>query len=866
MESSESGTKFLAKHDSGRASGTNEMNGVLAGVTRRDSERDIRADNGSYLIWEGKVSMTSNEQQNLMKTSQTSVTDIFQTPVSGINAIPKTVAVTSPSTVTVECKNKLTMTNVNLKFASFRNCAREEMGSKYMSSFKKHPNIKVAQLVNSSEIELSEEITEEISIKHKVSNEFRYTPISNKVPHFRIIKMSKEKPTVVITPPPHGIEIPNFPNSKKLHTPPSNEKPSPKRRDFEDLEDEEMPFAGESTLEDDDSDMEVVNRNLEKSMNISQSTSNLSRTEGEHSRSRPTSPIIDGYIEREVQLRMATLVRQLNHNAEIEKREKEAFKQKLKEVKQKSENNEKEMWERIKATEAEARQSRQLFEEMRKQMFDTANQRGQSIPMTSSSGTIRKENSIERSESNIPQPIEAEGDETFDMPSEELAEKVMNMPFNSVCSTLMVIHQNDYPQQVVTDPIYQSVQNELTEAIESAKREFGVEMLIKINGIEPKQGTIVIECCNVGTIGWLINATEELNLGLTCSYVKRVNYVPAFIIWVVDKNVKFGQIVKELAYEFNTSCWKLVKDFSDAEKRNRINNSNRPEMQGSRFLFLANQELKIIVNNWIATNWKSTDRGIKSLKFQWKAKGIKGTIQSLNGIEESFKRNNGKGNDYKKLNNRINLEIFKAPTKRKTLQRDSVPRNLPNRPHTWIDSDGKTRQRKTLREMNKPSSDDDQLSRLVNNELLVEGKNKYVISSKLPEDSNMNFNPESPIKSVISELIKKNEFSINTIDARKNNEASIIIFEVIKKNDASIINSYFNGRIKLTESDHQTHRQSCKIQNRVKGLTQKEGNNSTNSRKPTLSFLEVNGRVPLPSKGKGSIATSKLKFRIYENS
>lgn len=796
------------------------------------------ADNGNSLNGGEKVSIR-NQSEQLSKCKQTPktispVSGKSTTPVSGFNtSILMTVAVSTSNNIhfgTHFCYRKLSMTKKN---------------AEDVTSFAKFPN-SVAQCKNSRQ---AKRVVLKKTIKSQgknhaspnVSNTSIGSSILINLTYKFRFKMNQDQPKLVITPPPQD-NSPFFSNSKSLHTPPSNEKPSPKRsKEIDALEDEEMPSAEDSILEDDDSDMESVNKNLKNSLSISLSNSNLeTNVMNENTRSRPSSPIIEGYIEGEVQARMAKLVQRLNFNAEVERREKEQFKMQLEEANNRLENNEKEMWARIQASEREVANSRKIIEELSRQIGilpGPNNQLSLAFPMSSSSGAIRKDIATVRNSQNAAPTQErdtSEDDtiENFDIPSDELAEKVMALPFNTVCSTLMVIHHPDYSQNVVTDQIYLAVQNELTEAIESAKKEFGDEMIIKINGIEPKQGTIVIECCNVGTIGWLINATEELNLGLTCSYVKRVNYIPAFIIWVVDKNVRFTEIVSFLANDFNTSCWKLVKDFSEADKRNRNNvNINRPEMQGSRYLFLANQELKIIVNKWITSNWKSTDRGIKSLKFQWKARGIKGSIQNLTGIEESFKRSNGKkflSSKTNKFNKPISL---KDSRKKKTLPKDSVPGNS-SKPHR-ISEDSVIKTEKMV------------------DRTQIKGKKNEAKAA--PNSMRRSKEKKSTLNQIEMKLSEDNCMKLTKNVLKLNVEATSVTAKINTLNKNETINKKWSPTItELPNRYRFNHKEHV------------EGYLKSRNYRLRLSYMELKGWVPKPAKGKGSIATIKMKFRRFE--
>lgn len=106
---------------------------------------------------------------------------------------------------------------------------------------------------------------------------------------------------------------------------------------------------------------------------------------------------------------------------------------------------------------------------------------------------------------------------------------------------------------------------------------------IILHGTDSKQGALVVNCGNLGTLVWVKNfaAAKHFNCGL----IGDIQLAPTFKVWTQSSSTTFDSLKAELNNYVRTECWRLIKTY--------------PERTGSRFLFIGDWGLKERIDNYL---------------------------------------------------------------------------------------------------------------------------------------------------------------------------------------------------------------------------------------------------------------------------
>lgn len=150
---------------------------------------------------------------------------------------------------------------------------------------------------------------------------------------------------------------------------------------------------------------------------------------------------------------------------------------------------------------------------------------------------------------------------------------------NEVTLSQLLIAPGSYPNQIADT----SFCAELRQSLGTVNNCVIEGCTINLRGTDSKQGVLIVNCGNLGTIVWVRNfaSAKQLNCGMIGDF----QLAPTFKVWTQNPSISFDSLRAELAPFVETNCWRLIKTY--------------PEKTGSRFLFIGQWELKEKIDRYL---------------------------------------------------------------------------------------------------------------------------------------------------------------------------------------------------------------------------------------------------------------------------
>lgn len=259
----------------------------------------------------------------------------------------------------------------------------------------------------------------------------------------------------------------------------------------------------------------------------------------------------------------------------------------------------------------------------------------------------------------IPRQQATNDNEFEELPAQARAtmESIEHLAPGMETNTVMIISKLDYPNALVDEDEFESIQKRCNEALVATEDE------IKVESISHKQGVVAVTCLNIATVRWLIVVIDCLEMGLICEAAAGKDLLPAFLIYVPLRNYSYDRLKELHAEQLLANQWRYVKTLKEVTKTRDGKEITRV---GTKFLVLGPLGLKQRISEHIRDNPKPRNSpGRNEMEFQFLMNRTKGTIVCTKGIVcRNETGNEGKTLETLMVNKEINSIYFKMSQKK----------------------------------------------------------------------------------------------------------------------------------------------------------------------------------------------------------